>query len=60
MAVAKKVFTYSKKHFLKDHPLIKVVSFIVFLYELKYGSKFNKILLLYSTVATLMLIRVMP
>lgn len=41
-------------------PLIRVLSLVFFVYEIKYGTKFNKILLLYSVVATLMFYGMIP
>jgi hypothetical protein len=46
--------------FKRNHPWYFAISLIILAYEIFSGSKVNKTLLLYSTISTLMLARMMP
>lgn len=60
MHIIKQLSNQSYKILLKEHPLLRILNIAFILFEFKYGNKFNKLLLIYSVISTIMLLRIVP
>lgn len=59
VSIIKKLAMFSNNLNYK-HPIFRLISFILFLQEIRNGNKINKILLLYSVLSTFLIFRVYP